>query len=68
MQWSGCDRPWVAFLSASGYEDFEIVELRRVLRQGGSLHVRGHFRTAKAAMANPTTPAGNSSFASMSCT
>ena len=28
---------WVAFLSASGYEDFEVVELRRVLRQGGSL-------------------------------
>ena len=28
---------WVAFLSASGYEDFDVVELRRVLRQGGSL-------------------------------
>ena len=27
---------WLAFLSASGYEDFDVVELRRVLRKGGS--------------------------------
>ena len=23
---------WLAFLSASGYEDFEVIELRRVLK------------------------------------
>ena len=28
---------WLAFLAESGYEDFEIVELRRVLKEGGSL-------------------------------
>ena len=28
---------WLAFLSESGYEDFEYVELRRVLKEGGSL-------------------------------
>ena len=28
---------WLAFLSESGYEDFEIVELRRVLKEGGTL-------------------------------
>lgn len=28
---------WLAFLSASGYENFDVIELRRVLRQGGSL-------------------------------
>ena len=28
---------WLAFLSESGYEDFEIVELRRVLKEGGNL-------------------------------
>jgi hypothetical protein len=28
---------WLAFLSESGYEDFDIVELRRVLKEGGSL-------------------------------
>ena len=28
---------WLAFLSESGYEDFDIVELRRVLEEGGSL-------------------------------
>ena len=28
---------WLAFLSESGYEDFEIVELRRVLTDGGNL-------------------------------
>ena len=28
---------WLAFLSESGYEDFEVVELRRVSKHGGSL-------------------------------
>ncbi|MDE2715414.1 MAG: hypothetical protein OXI33_00160 [Chloroflexota bacterium] len=28
---------WIEFLSESGYEDFEIVEVRRVLKEGGSL-------------------------------
>ena len=28
---------WLAFLSESGYEDFDVVELRRVLKRGGSL-------------------------------
>ncbi len=28
---------WIAFLSASGYEDFDVVELRRVLKDGRSL-------------------------------
>ena len=28
---------WLAFLAESGYEDFEIVELRRVLKDGGNL-------------------------------
>lgn len=28
---------WLAFLAESGYEDFEIVELRRVLKEGGDL-------------------------------
>lgn len=28
---------WLTFLSESGYEDFEIVELRRVLKAGGNL-------------------------------
>ena len=28
---------WLAFLSESGYEDFDVVELRRVLKHGGSL-------------------------------
>ncbi|MDE0241431.1 MAG: hypothetical protein OXQ84_14780 [bacterium] len=28
---------WLAFLSASGYEDFDVIELRRGLKQGGSL-------------------------------
>ena len=28
---------WLAFLSASGYGEFDVVELRRVLKEGGSL-------------------------------
>lgn len=28
---------WLAFLSASGYNDVDVIELRRVLRDGGSL-------------------------------
>ena len=28
---------WLAFLSESGYEDFDVVELRRVLKHGGNL-------------------------------
>lgn len=28
---------WVTFLAASGYEDFDVVEIRRVLRGGGDL-------------------------------
>ena len=28
---------WLAFLSESGYEDFDVVELRRVLQHGGSV-------------------------------
>ena len=28
---------WLAFLSESGYEDFDVVELRRVLKEDGSL-------------------------------
>ena len=28
---------WLTFLSASGYEDFDVVEIRRVLKGGGSL-------------------------------
>ena len=28
---------WLTFLSASGYEDFDVVEIRRVLKEGGDL-------------------------------
>ena len=28
---------WLAFLTASNYEDFDVIELRRVLKEGGSL-------------------------------
>ena len=28
---------WLTFLAASGYEDFDVVEIRRVLREGGDL-------------------------------
>ncbi len=28
---------WLSFLAASGYEDFDVVEIRRVLREGGDL-------------------------------
>ena len=28
---------WLTFLAASGYEDFDVVEIRRVLRRGGDL-------------------------------
>ncbi len=28
---------WLAFLSASGYKDFDVIEIRRILKEGGSL-------------------------------
>ena len=40
---------WLAFLSTSGYEDFDVVELRRVLKEGGSLQgAVDHLNAARA--------------------
>ena len=47
---------WVAFLSASGYEDFDVVELRRVLRQGGSLQRAIDYLDAAADSFRATRP------------
>ena len=39
---------WLAFLSASGYEDFDIIELRRVLKEGGNLqHAVDYLNAAR---------------------
>ena len=37
---------WLAFLSESGYEDFDVVELRRVLKHGGSLQRAADYLNA----------------------
>ena len=40
---------WLAFLSESGYNDFDVIELRRVLQEGGSLqHAVNHLNAARA--------------------
>ena len=51
---------WLAFLSASGYEDFDVVELRRVLKEGGSLQgAVDHLNAARALVASdPPKAAG----------
>lgn len=39
---------WLAFLSASGYEDFDVIELRPVLKEGGSLqHAVDYLNAAR---------------------
>lgn len=39
---------WLAFLSASGYEDFDVIELRRVLKEGGNLqHAVDYLNAAR---------------------
>ena len=37
---------WLAFLSASGYDDVDVIELRRVLKDGGSLQPAIEYLTA----------------------
>ena len=51
---------WLAFLSTSGYEDFDVVELRRVLKEGGSLQgAVDHLNAARALVASdPSKAAG----------
>lgn len=51
---------WLAFLSASGYEDFDVVELRRVLKEGGSLQgAVDHLNAARALVSsNPSKAVG----------
>ena len=40
---------WLAFLSESGYNDFDVIELRRVLKEGGSLqNAVNHLNAARA--------------------
>ena len=39
---------WLSFLSASGYEDFDVIELRRVLKEGGNLkHAVDYLNAAR---------------------
>lgn len=39
---------WLAFLSESGYEDFDVIELRRVLKEGGKLqHAVDYLNAAR---------------------
>lgn len=51
---------WLAFLSTSGYEDFDVVELRRVLKDGGSLQgAVDHLNAARALVSrNPPKAVG----------
>ncbi len=40
---------WLVFLLESGYNDFDVIELRRVLKEGGSLqHAVNHLNAARA--------------------
>ena len=44
---------WLAFLAESGYHDFDIIELRRVLKEGGSLQgAVGHLNAARRLVAS----------------
>ena len=51
---------WLAFLSASGYEDFDVIELRRVLKEGGNLrHAIEYLNAARSLVAsNPPEAVG----------
>ena len=44
---------WLAFLAESGYHDFDVIELRRVLKEGGSLQgAVGHLNAARRLVAS----------------
>lgn len=49
---------WLEFLSTSGYEDFDVVEIRRVLKEGGSLQgAVDHLNAARALVASDPSEA-----------
>ena len=47
---------WLAFLSASGYMDFDVIELRRVLKDGGSLQRAVDYLNAARALVSSNPP------------
>ena len=47
---------WLAFLSTSGYEDFDVVELRRVLEGRGSLQGAVDYLNAARALVSSDPP------------
>ena len=47
---------WLAFLSTSGYEDFDVVELRRVLKEGGSVQGAIDYLNAARALVSSDPP------------
>lgn len=49
---------WHEFLSTSGYEDFDVVQIRRVLKEGGSLQgAVDHLNAARALVASDPSKA-----------
>ena len=47
---------WLAFLSASGFEDFDVLELRRVLKEGGSVQGALDYLNAARALVSSDPP------------
>lgn len=47
---------WLAFLSASGYKDFDVIEIRRVLKEGGSLQRSVEYLNAARALVSSDPP------------
>ena len=47
---------WLAFLSASGYKDFDVIELRSVLKEGGSLRRAVEYFHAARALVSSDPP------------
>ena len=47
---------WLAFLSASGYEDFDVIEIRRILKEGGSLQRAVDYLNAARALVSSDPP------------